>query len=80
MNLKKCFNNIISYDHSHEGSIYTLEIKGSLLNELVEKFKLTNDIIEREIQYESFSPEKEEERKSVKIFARRIKIATTICR
>jgi len=42
MNLKKCFKNIISYDHSHEGSIYTLEIKGSLLNELVEKFKLTN--------------------------------------
>lgn len=36
-------------------------------NLYVEKFKLTNDIIEREIQYESFSPEKEEERKSVKI-------------
>ena len=36
-------------------------------NLYVENFKLTNDIIERKIQYESFSPEKEEEKRSVKI-------------
>jgi hypothetical protein len=31
-----------SYDYPHEGSIYTLEIKDNLLNELGEKLKSTN--------------------------------------
>lgn len=33
----------------------------------IKKFKLTNDIIEREIKYESFNPEREEEKGCEKI-------------